>query len=301
MDRADKAEALRLFEEHLIALGRADSTRRLYLTTARRFLAGSMPLHRITPDDVRRFLAHRRAEGVEVWEREASHLRVFFRFLVETGHLPTSPAEEIRASRRPVVTRAALSPESIAALLVEAADDQDRTGPVPRAMALRDRAAIEILFAVGVRASEACAVLVTDLDPTSGALRLRPVKRGQPRTLPAPRAALVEVRLYLAEGRPLLVEPDGRDLGRLLVSKNGRPIQRDTLRRLVVRAARGAGFHAYPHAVRRGLATALVRAGVTLPVIQFLLGHRSLAATQHYLGTDIEDMRRALAVLDRTE
>lgn len=298
-----KPAALALFEERLVALNRADSTRRLYLGSARRFLAGlGRPITEVAAEDVLAYLAVRRSQGVETCEQEVARLSVFLRTLVDAGLLVTSPIDGMTVPRRRLATRAALSPESVADLLTEASDhDDDRRSDVPRALSLRDRAAIELLFATGLRASETCAILVTDLDPRSGGLRVRPVKRGTPRTLPIPAKALVHVRRYLADGRPLLVEKDGRDLGHLLLSRDGRPASRGVLLYLVRRAARRAGFHAYPHAIRRGLATALVRAGAPLPIVKHLLGHGSLASTQQYVATDQDDMRQAIERIDLAE
>lgn len=302
MVRRRGTDELALFEERLVALNRADSTRRLYLGTAQRFLAGlKRPVARAEAGDVLAYLAARRSAGVLTWAQELPRLRSFLRTLVDAGLLAAPVAEGLKLPLRRLATRAALSVESVAELLVEASDLEGRPGDVPRAMSLRDRAAVEMLFGTGLRNSEVCAILVTDLDLASGALRVRPVKRGTPRTLPVPRRAMAHVRRYLVEGRPLLVHEDGRDLGHLLVTKNGWPFVNTYLRDLVVRAANKAGFHAYPHAIRRGLATALVRAGVPLVAVQHQLGHASLQSSERYVATNVGDMRRAIERLDLAE
>ena len=288
---------LEVFRQRLVALNRAPATCALYLATARRFLAwaGRDP-GELESGELRVYLAWRQAAGVELWRRELYHLRALFGALVESGLVARDPTAGIRLDTRRAPTRRALSLAAIGALLAASG----RPGRHPRAaeLALRDRAALELLFAAGLRSSEASAVLVTDLDLRARELRVRPAKRGRPRTLPLPPAAVRHLVAYLRQARPTLARPQ-RDRGHLRRSRRGRPLHRSVLRELVVRAARGAQVHAYPHAIRRSLATALVRAGVPVPAVQHLLGHRSLAATQHYLDVDPDELRRTVELLAR--
>ena len=203
---------------------------------------------------------------------------------------------QVRLQPRPVAPGRALSLQGVSALL--------RAASLPSRhhcaalLALRDRALLELLFATALRASESCAVLLVDLDLVGGALRVRPVKRGRPRTLPLPALTVRHLRAYLDQARPRLAR-HGRDQGHLLLSLRGRPLHRSLVREIVVRAARRADLHAYPHMLRHSLATALLRAGVPVPAIQHLLGHHSLAATQHYLALDPHELRQAVDLLAR--
>lgn len=298
-DAAHEA-ALGAFDQALRTLDRAASTRRLYLATARRFLTGlQVPLGQVSSGDVVTYLAAREEQRLALWRRELYHLRGFFRALVDTGLLAASPAEGLSVGSRRPVPHAALATETVSALLDAAAGEPRRDGAVAQGLALRDRAALELLYGAGLRASEACAVQAVDLDLCAGALRVRPLKGGRQRTLPLPPASLPHMRRYQQDGRPLLVEADGRDEGRFLVSKSGRPLERSAVRCLVERVAARAGLHTYPHAIRRSVASHLVRDGAPVPLVQHLLGHRSLSSTARYVALDRADLRQAVERLER--
>lgn len=105
---------------------------------------------------------------------------------------------------------------------------------------------------------------------------------------------------YLREGRPALVRPGVDHRGGLFLSQYGRPlVDNSIVTTLVERAAQNAGVRAHPHALRRSVATHLVREGVPVPCVQELLGHVKLATTACYVAVDRDDLRRAVEVLDR--
>lgn len=292
-------DPLRAFERALVARDLARSTRSLYVATARRFLEhlGETDLGQATAADVLGYLTSRRDAGLTAWRREASHLRAFFRALVEAGLVTRDPTAGLHLPRHRPAPLGALTEDATRGLLEAALRPEADEGTTAWALGLRDRAALELLFATGLRATEVCAVLVVDLDLTARRLRVRPVKRGKQRDLPLPGAALSALRDYLVRGRPLLAGGRGQDRGRFLLSARGRPLDRSGLGWLVRQVARRAGCHAYPHKLRRTLATALVRNGASVAVVEFLLGHHSLAATDAYLAVDLDDLRQAVDLL----
>ena len=68
---------------------------------------------------------------------------------------------------------------------------------------------------------------------------------------------------------------------------------------MVAKAAKRAGVRCHPHALRRALATHLVRAGVNVRAVQVLLGHASLEETQRYVAVDRAELHRTVALLER--
>jgi site-specific recombinase XerD len=173
-----------------------------------------------------------------------------------------------------------------------------RSPEIRSALALRNRACLEILYGLGLRASEAAAVQLVDLDLPGGDLLVRRVKRGQSRRLPLPPAALPHLTRYLLHARPVLAD-GGKDAGAFLVTQRGTAASSATILQIVKAVAARASVAAHPHAFRRSLATQIVRCGASLPAVQALLGHASLGATQGYVALDREDLRRAVEVLDR--
>lgn len=140
---------------------------------------------------------------------------------------------------------------------------------------------------------------MVDLDREGQTLLVRSTKRGAWRRVPITPQALLHVLAYLHHGRPLLLRGARPDPGHLFVTTRGTPFS-SALAFLIVRdVARAAGLRAYPHALRRAIATHLVQAGAPVPAVQALLGHRRLATTATYVGVDREDLRRTVRLLER--
>ena len=256
------------------------------------FAATKGPLAKVTTDDVRRFLAGREREGVV---HDLSNLRVFFRCVLEDGPLPTDGLNAKRLDARPPLL---LTKETVRALLVGAL--APRAGR-DRRLALRDRALLEILYGVGLRAAEVRAARIGDLDLAEGTLFVRRVKRAAWRALPLPKAAIPHLDAYVRDARPKLVRPGVSDGGHLFLSRGGRRLSPSDPGRVVARLSRVLGLRAHPHAFRRAVATHLVRDGVSELVVKELLGHASLSTTARYVVVDREDLHRAVATLDRSE
>jgi integrase/recombinase XerC len=234
--------------------------------------------------DYRAFLACRRAEGVagRSLARSLSALRSFTAWLERQG-LSASPA--LSAVRSPKRAHALPKPlTETAARRVAAGEGGDDGGAMPPWVAARNEAVLTLIYAAGLRISEALNLDRRDapLEESSGVLAVRG-KGGKTRmvpVLPAAREAiaryLAQVPAALAPGDPLFIGVRG---GRL----NARIVQ------LLMERMRGAlalPDTATPHALRHSFATHLLAAGADLRVIQELLGHASLSTTQVYTEVD---------------
>ncbi len=259
-------------------------------------------LSRVTRADLRAYLARRarRVRGATL-SRELGVLAAFFGFLAAQGLIPKDPSVGLwtrpGGARPPILlSRASVGELLVAALVVGTGQ---RSPEVRRARALRNRALIELLYGLGLRASEAAALRVSDLDLCGGSLLARRVKRGKPRRLPLPRAAGEAVERYLREGRRHLVKADEDSEARLLLTERGTPLSGNEVLRIVKDVGERAGLRVHPHALRRAVASHFVQAGVSLAFVRELLGHVRLDTTQRYVVLDREDLRRAVGVLDR--
>jgi integrase/recombinase XerC len=148
----------------------------------------------------------------------------------------------------------------------------------------RDRAALELLYGSGLRASELVGLDLDDVDLSRRLARVRG-KGGKERLVPFGREAERTVRAYLpdrAAWRSQGAEPPAGEP--LFVNQRGGRLSDRSLRRIldaaVLRVAITA--HIHPHTLRHAFATHLLEAGMDLRAIQELLGHASLSTTQRY-------------------
>jgi integrase/recombinase XerD len=215
--------------------------------------------------------------------RHLASLSTFFRFLVLEGRLTDNLARLLVApavwDRLPMV----LSPVAVDRLL-SAPSGETRLGR-------RDRAALEVLYASGCRASEVVGLRPVDFDLKRGLARC--VGKGnKERQVPLGSRAIAAVKTYLERDRPMLVarRPTSHTV---FVSKSGRPLSRIGLWQIVKRHARAAGLHAdvSPHTLRHSFATHLLAGGADLRAVQEMLGHASIATTQIYTRVELSRLQ----------
>ena len=231
--------------------------------------------------------------------RELSSLRALCRILLERGELAVDPTAGLRVqigAQRQLL----LSLDQVRLLLAEASRPPRvrRSPELQRALGLRNRAALELLYALGVRASEACDLRLLDLDLAQRSLGVQRVKRGPAGVLPLPEAVVSHLERYLAQARPALLRRRDEAGGALLVNERGRRLTPNHLLRLVRGIASRVEVDAYTHAFRRAVATHLVANGAALPAVQSLLGHKSLDTTQRYVAVSPDELRAAVETLE---
>jgi integrase/recombinase XerD len=217
-------------------------------------------------------------------QRKAACLRSFYRHLRREGELHHDPTAELRAPRKNQKLPQVLTRGEVAKLL-----------SAPRGTdpgALRDRALLELMYACGLRASEAIGLEVGDVDLDAGVLRARG-KGSKERLVPIGREAVVATRAYLDRGRPALVGL--RAESRLILNRRGGGLTRQGLYKIVQRYARDVGLEGRmsPHTLRHTFATHLLAGGCDLRSLQEMLGHADIATTQIYTHLSAERLKDA--------
>ena len=211
--------------------------------------------------------------------RKLACLRSFYRHLRLEGAIDHDPTADLRGPRGPARLPRVLSRDEVARLLAQPRG--------PGALVLRDRALLELMYACGLRASEATSLTLGDVDLEEGLLCARG-KGSKERLVPIGRQALLALRAYCAGGRPLLIAGEAQP--RLFVNHRGAPLTRQGLYKIVQGHARTAGLseRMSPHTLRHTFATHLLAGGCDLRSLQEMLGHADLATTQVYthLSTD---------------
>jgi integrase/recombinase XerD len=216
--------------------------------------------------------------------RKVACLRSFYRHLRREGLIENDPTAELRGPRKPQRLPKVLSREEISNLLAQP------RGQSP--LALRDRALLELMYACGLRASEAVGLELADIDLEEGLLCARG-KGSKERIVPIGRQALAGLRAYLRSGRPVLV--GNAVQSRLFVNHRGGPLTRQGLYKVVQGHAGRAGLQERmsPHTLRHTFATHLLAGGCDLRSLQEMLGHADLATTQVYTHLSAERLKDA--------
>jgi integrase/recombinase XerD len=224
---------------------------------------------------------HRPASPATI-HRKSACLRSFYRHLRREGLRDSDPTAGLSAPRRSrklphVLTRGEI----------------DRLLSQPRGTdrhALRDRALLELMYACGLRASEAIGLELGDVDLEERVLRARG-KGSKERIVPIGQAALRAVRIYLERGRPGLVK-DGIE-AHLFVNFRGGGLTRQGLYKIVRRHATSAGLadRMSPHTLRHTFATHLLAGGCDLRSVQEMLGHADVSTTQLYTHLSSERLK----------
>jgi site-specific recombinase XerD len=216
--------------------------------------------------------------------RKVATIRSLFRFLVQQGILPESPAEEILPPERDQEERRVLTEAEYKRLL----------GAVQHEV--RDGAIIELLLQTGIRQSECAGIRLADITLPARVSRdegnvgmLRAYGKGRKnRVVTLNYKACRALKAYLAV-RPKVDEEQ------LFLTKFEKPLGSRSIRNLVAKYLAEAGIAgASTHALRHTFATHHVKKGTKLDVVRQALGHESLATTSVYVGLAREVMDQEL-------
>jgi len=158
------------------------------------------------------------------------------------------------------------------------------------AVALRDAAVLELLYATGIRVSELCALTADSFDHARRTVRVRG-KGDKERTVPVGVPALRAVTAWLGQGRPAMAAASSGPA--LFLGVRGGRLDPRTARRIVHQLLRegGATRDTGPHGLRHTAATHLLEGGADLRSVQEILGHSSPATTQIYTHVSIERLK----------
>lgn len=164
----------------------------------------------------------------------------------------------------------------------------------------RRRALIWLALQTRLRRSELSRITLDDLDEDLGVLHVRrPAKGGKPRSIPMPRetwSSRRPLQAYLRARADVLkaIPTGGQSCSGLWFSRDGAELGRNMLSKETMDLSHELGFPVSFNRFRRTGTTALFRAGVGLPTVQYLLGHHDPRSTLWYFEPTHEDARRDL-------
>ncbi|HEX3266181.1 MAG TPA: tyrosine recombinase [Candidatus Limnocylindrales bacterium] len=220
--------------------------------------------------------------------RRAAALKGFYRFAFGEGLIATDVAAHLDLPRMP-----RLLPETLTQ------PETERLLDAPPADALLDRALLELLYAAGLRISEALRLDLEDLSLEGAFVRV--IGKGdRERLVPVGEVALDAIRAWLDGPRAALIQlqhVQPHRGGPVFLARTGKRLARQQAWTIVKRAAAAAGLNdrVSPHTLRHSFATHLLEGGADLRIVQELLGHASISTTQLYTHVTGERIREVYA------
>lgn len=294
--------ALDAFRHHIEAeRGLSRHTVRAYISDVAMLLEHAAATGAAGPADLgigtlRAWLAQQHGGGQAraTLARRAAAARAFTAFAHARGLMPSDPGPLLGIPRIPRRLPEVLRQDQVAAVLAAPGATRSGAGQSAQdaALAVRDTAIMELLYATGIRVSELCGLDLGDLDEARRTLRVLG-KGNRERTVPAGIPAVKAVAAWARSGRPVLVTPGSGPA--LFLGARGRRLDPRTARRVVhARLAAVPGTpDSGPHGLRHAAATHLLEGGADLRSVQEILGHASLTSTQIYTHVSIERLRSA--------
>jgi integrase/recombinase XerD len=213
--------------------------------------------------------------------RLVSALRGFYKFLMIDGHIKDNPAENLDLPQKGLYLPKFLNQAEMD-LLLAAPDVSTETG-------LRDRALLELMYACGLRVSEAVDVKMQDIDIESGILTTTG-KGSKTRRVPVGSSAVEWLKSYFAARR----KKENIEVQNLFVTAEGKPLNRQIIYELVKNYGEKAGLRDIsPHTLRHSFATHLVQNRADIRSVQQMLGHADISTTQIYTHMTDSHLRKS--------
>lgn len=238
-------------------------------------------------EDLEHFAAMLSDHGISAKSqaRILSGVRSFYRYLVLDGYLDVDPTELLESPHLPQHLPEYLSTEEVDAL-ENSIDLTSNEGH-------RNRAIIEVFFSCGLRVSELTNLKLSDLFLPQGFIRVNG-KGGKQRLVPISERAIHELQLWFDDRRQMDIKPGEEDY--VFLNRRGHHLTRTMILIMVKRQAEAAGIKKTisPHTLRHSFATALLKGGADLRIIQELLGHADLGTTEIYTHMDDESLRQEI-------
>jgi integrase/recombinase XerC len=231
---------------------------------------------------VRLFAARSHAGGLSPRsvQRRLSAVRGFFNYLLRERVLTSNPALDVRAPKAARRLPGTLDVDQISQLLDIPTDD---------ALAVRDKAIMELFYSSGLRLDELVSLDLGQLDLADRTVRVLGKGRKQ-RIVPVGRKAVEALRAWLAQRGSLAA----MDQKAVFVGRNGHRLRHRAIQLRIAYWARRKGLpaHVHPHLFRHSFATHLLESSKDLRGVQELLGHADISTTQIYTHLDFAHLAR---------
>lgn len=236
----------------------------------------------LTRADLRGFVADLSRAGLSPSSvsRITSAVRGFYKFLLIDGHLKKNPAEDLDTPQKGFYLPKFLNRTEMEQLL--SAPD------VSQEIGLRDRAILELMYACGLRVSEAVDLKISDVELDAGILTCKG-KGNKTRKIPIGKSAIEWLKSYLVLRR----RKENIEINNLFVGSLGKPVNRQIIHSFIKEYAEKAGLEdVSPHTLRHSFATHLIQNRADIRSVQQLLGHADISTTQIYTHITDSHLRK---------
>ena len=232
--------------------------------------------------DLRGFIAELSKSGLAPSSvgRIISAVRGFYKFLLLDGHIKKHPAEDLDTPQKGFYLPKFMTEDEVEKLLSQP--------DVTQEIGLRDRAILELMYAAGLRVSEAANLQINDIDVDSGVLTCKG-KGSKQRKVPLGKSAVEWIKSHLAKRK----KKEHIEMRNLFVTSLNKPINRQTIFKFIKEYAEKAGLSdVSPHTLRHSFATHLLQNGADSRSVQAMLGHADISTTQIYTHITDNHLRK---------
>jgi integrase/recombinase XerD len=248
---------------------------------------GISNLKEISDKHLSKFLSVLKNVGLEASSinRNFSAIKGFHEFIIGEGYSDNDPTTNIDRPKLPKRLPTVLSLEEIDAILAQ----PDLKTP----FGLRDRAILELLYATGLRVSEAVNIKISTSNLLFESNLIRVFGKGsKERIIPIGNSAIHYITLYISEARVKLISKK-KSTDALFLNHHGRKVSRAFIWEMLKRYTKSANIekNVHPHTIRHSFATHLLEGGADLRAVQEMLGHSDISTTQIYTHIDREYLK----------
>lgn len=238
-------------------------------------------------DDVRDFIQQLFANGVDGRSvgRKLSALRHLYRYLLLDKAIETDPTLNIDSPKQWKVLPKALARDEMVTMLRPSTASDTKEG---EAIAMRDRAMLEVFYAAALRVSEIIGVKLEDLKLDAGYILVHG-KGDKERIVPLGKSAQGALTAYIAGSRMVLAKGSNSPL--LFLGRRAHKLTRQRVWQIVRQASINVGRNASPHMLRHSCATHMVENGADLRTVQTILGHADISTTQVYTHLALDRLK----------
>lgn len=238
-------------------------------------------------EDLEEFSAglHDKNVGARSQSRILSGVRSFYRFLMIEDYLKNDPTELL-----PFPQIGQHLPEY---LTVEEVDLLEQAIDLTKWEGQRNKTIIEVLFSCGLRVSELVNLKLSDIFEEEKFIRVLG-KGSKERLVPISETAIKQLNYWYMDRNQMKIKQGEEDY--VFLNRRGAHLTRTMILIMIKNAAKDAGIKKTisPHTLRHSFATALLKGGADLRVIQALLGHEDLGTTEIYTHLETSDLRREI-------